>query len=72
MLVISRYMDKVTAPFIGYRVKRDYRHLLSPCIDRPTVHSLSAIYSIRDSDAYQQAEEEILASPEPCFYPGRH
>lgn len=72
MLVISRYMEQVSTPFIGYRVKQAYRHLLPPCNDRPTQHSLSAIYAIRDSTAYQQAEEELLASPEPRFYPGRH
>ena len=72
MLVIAHYMEKVTLPFIGYRVKTAYRHLLPPCNNRPTIHSLSAIYAIRDSIAYQQAEEELMTKPDPCFYPGRH
>ena len=63
----------VTRPFLGYRVRDEYEHLLPTCEGRPNEYALSALYLTTEIEGYDEAKQKLFNFDQaPKFYPGGH
>ena len=75
MILVNHYMCYVETPYLGYRVKPNYTHLLPECTGRPSQYALSALYLCEGVDGYDAARQQLLRFEEPVEeknYPGFH
>ena len=66
-------MCYVRHPFIGYRVRPQYEHLLPKCEGRPRDYCLSAIYLFDGIEGYSEARQQLYRfTNDERKYPGAH
>ena len=68
-------MAYVRHPFVGYRVKPDFAHLLPTCADRPQQYALSALYLYSGIEGFDEARQELYQfnqNEAERRYPGEH
>lgn len=71
--MVVKYMTYTDYPFIGYRVKKQFKHLLPTCEGRPKLYSMSALYLIESVRGYNEAHSKLFEFTDyDKKYPGTH
>ena len=66
-------MVMVRSPFLGYRMKPEYSHLLPECEGRPEEYSLSPLYLAPEIEGYDEVKQQLFSfDSAQKFYPGGH